>query len=1330
MAINLRGNARSGAPVSVRNNNPGAIIYDPRNQWVGQTGFEETNGRKFVTFDSPENGQRAQLKLLANHIKGGADTPLKLFSKWAPKSDGNDPVAYATRVASSVGLNINDKIDPTNTDLLRKIAQGSGHVEAGTKFPGKYNNHEPLPDASPFSGYDPDKYYSEGLGVGNLDARRPLAPRRDEPITSELRRAGLGTPAIRADNTPTGTAPIQAAEQAEVDAEAKRESYGAWDRFAAGFENNSLSAALYRAIDRDHHEADPEWARHYADNSEELDKFAQNGTELATLRETTSRADYDQKMAQITAQRERQFIQYSGGTTSGVLWGLAGGIADPAGWVAGLGVGKAFQVAGVGARAYYLSGRLAQAGASLAAEGALGNVAVTAGLDLSGEHMTTSDYGHAAAFGMALGAAFAPLHLRGVRNAEIANTAALLKAGAEENLDKLRTRAVANIGEGASEGEVSLEMRRIDADDMMTQAREAMSVAEDEHRLAPPLEAQVAHMEMEHLEPQVMEGPEGEKVKKPTILPDGFVTMDTALRDRIVDKYGLDAIPDEATRAVAAEHYARAERLVGDNPINKAALKTILKAKNLESTSNTLLSSDNPLAQAWGISMLENGQGAAGRRATAAIEQNTRERTYLRVLAGYDNAFAMFRKGEGVGVMREVWTGDARKQFNRRVFAEIEARAGGTSTETNGAVRQAADMLEKGYTLMGADARAAGIVGHARIAETSRGYQPHRISAGKVVELMGDKAKRRAVAAIIARQLQHPDNAYTVIVDGAKVKRNWDKAFAEQFASKYLDDAARRAQGGWDIPVNIHDPMAAEVVMDTARAMNLPAHQADQLLGKFSRGGASFTKQRLRLNLLEDIGEGTKLMDLFNQDGLSLYRSYSRRMSGEVALANRGIMGKKGVEVYRDALRAGGADNETLRAFDQTVAEFLNTPFGEANHKYLDNVRVMTSVLRLGGMGFTQFGEYGNALATLGVGRTLESIGGFRRLANEVGQLSRGADSTNAILKDVDNWAGGAGVTEYHFTRLFDVPDNDIQPYNGETIGIGTRMVRGAGNLQAVLSGHRMITAVQVRGLAESMVRKAMEFVREGKSDAALLDAGISPTLQARLKANLDKVATFEGDKLRGLELHAGDLTPEEKQEFLHAIFRSANQMIQHTFTGETGRWAHNGMLKLLTQFRSFGVISIEKQWGRNMNNHGALKSFAYLIGAMSFAAPITLARLHLRTLGMSRTEREDYLKKNLTLAQLGRATMSYASASGIAGDVLDVSNGFASGWVGQDFAEGVGVRGQGQGSIVNMVPALGALEDAWKASHGDPHKILKLMPGGNLPFVQPVINGVAGPQS
>lgn len=114
-------------PRGQRNNNPGNIDYNPRNQWQGQLGIEVGVGKpRFARFDTPENGIRALGKLLLNYRgkdgmpgvgKPGIDTPLEFISRWAPSTENNTKV-YADSVAKRLGVGARDPIDMGNAKTL------------------------------------------------------------------------------------------------------------------------------------------------------------------------------------------------------------------------------------------------------------------------------------------------------------------------------------------------------------------------------------------------------------------------------------------------------------------------------------------------------------------------------------------------------------------------------------------------------------------------------------------------------------------------------------------------------------------------------------------------------------------------------------------------------------------------------------------------------------------------------------------------------------------------------------------------------------------------------------------------------------------------------------------------------------------------------------------------------------------------------------------------------------------------------------------------------------------------------------------------------------
>ncbi len=109
----------------IRNNNPGNIDFNPRNNWQGQLGMEP--GGRFAIFDSPENGIRAAGKLLLNYRgkdgmpgvgKTGIDTPLEFISRWAPSNE-NDTLSYAKAFAKRLSVGVRDSINIAEPKVLR-----------------------------------------------------------------------------------------------------------------------------------------------------------------------------------------------------------------------------------------------------------------------------------------------------------------------------------------------------------------------------------------------------------------------------------------------------------------------------------------------------------------------------------------------------------------------------------------------------------------------------------------------------------------------------------------------------------------------------------------------------------------------------------------------------------------------------------------------------------------------------------------------------------------------------------------------------------------------------------------------------------------------------------------------------------------------------------------------------------------------------------------------------------------------------------------------------------------------------------------------------------
>jgi hypothetical protein len=800
--------------------------------------------------------------------------------------------------------------------------------------------------------------------------------------------------------------------------------------------------------------------------------------------------------------------------------------------------------------------------------------------------------------------------------------------------------------------------------------------------------------------------------------------------DPDVAKFGLSTLPvatdaDRATVKQITELHRRAEEWAVKNPMDAEYTRRVQNLAdnnvfNVASAGLIMLKSDSPLVRMIASELLEDASGVQkGRRDTASIAKFLTERAIMgNALNDYENAYAFWKKGQkDAGLWDDMVGGKYKAEFDKAVASEIEARRISKQPVTTDAnVKAAADVIEAGYTRAANQQRKAKTLGWASLPESSVGYMPHKMSP-------------RAVMALTNSQQQVLHSALTdqfITIEG------WDASFADELASKYMKRIRDRAAGDYSSTVGGNTSGAADIVQDALIAMNLSAKEIKAHMENYTKGAANFTKGRidLDLNRVYDTEDGPfRLLDIFETNQTELLRGQAGRVSGEVALAKYGVYGKPGLQLLRDGMRYGQdgkkASIRDLESFDQIAAEFMNEPFGTQGGKLLERAMAANTLVRMGGIVFNQLAETLNGVFHVGAIRTAESVAAIPRLRSEIKALARGEAVDNPIIGSIE-LVGGAefGTDSYKFVMPYDSPDHAYPTYGKDTLTVTDRLLRGGNHLQSKLSGWRMIHSAQQRGMAEQIVHKMMRYVRTGGDDVALRDFGITPELQAYLRENLDKIATFDGDKLVRFE---ADKLPDSpmRDQVIQAVWRGTQQIIQGTFIGERGKWAHDGFLKLLTQFRSFSITSMEKQWGRQRNQRGGYAAFGMAIGAMSMVWPIYAARVYANSIG--RPDQEEYINERLTPQNVARASLNYMAMSGLAGDFIDALTAVAPDSVKE--ATGfnpMGSTGKEADLVGNYVlPAAGLANDAfkWLQSPAEMQDAAKIMPLSRLPYLVPLMN-------
>ena len=775
-------------------------------------------------------------------------------------------------------------------------------------------------------------------------------------------------------------------------------------------------------------------------------------------------------------------------------------------------------------------------------------------------------------------------------------------------------------------------------------------------------------------------------------------------RIEVSDRWGINmhTVEDGTERKMLGELAARAEAWDKANPMDTARLDSILaRTPWLASTGLQLARSQNPVARMIAGTLLESTTGAAGRRRTAAITKTMRERVYLEDLVGYEESYKQWRKANGGSAYRDVLGSDHRASFDRLVAADRENRRLGVRSDPDANVRRAGDHLDSGYDRMRRDQQTVGTIGAQRLGDTSIGYAHRALSAKWVMN--ASNGEIHALSNKLAEQLQ----------------AGWDDVqFARQIATRYVERARSTAYGSTSVPANLASPEAASVLRDVLRSMSVGESDIEKAMGRFSRGGASHTKKRLDLDLSEtiDMPDGTSfpLMNAFETDQAGLYMQYARRVSGDIALTQYGVYGDQGMKVLRKSMEYGPdgkrATAAEMEAFDQVAAEFFGRALDGTGNKHLGNLRMLTAASRLGGMAFTQFAEMANSVSLLGVTGALKHVAMMPKLIGQVARKER-----SELLSSIEQIGGPLGQ-DHRVVFPYQEP-NDIKIYGRDSLNAFDRMVRAGSNALPWMSGWHMVHAAQVRGISEQIVHKSFRYIKDGNENAALTSMGVSKDLADRIRADLPNIATFDdAGNLRTLDLTKSS-DHAAAAEFVQAVHRGGKQIIQGTYIGESGKWAHNDLMRMLVQFRSFSLTSMEKQWTRQRSDVGTAKAFGLLMGQMAFALPIHLSRVAINATG--RENSEDYLETQLHPAMLARAVLNYTSISGLAGDVLDAGASLSG-------MEATGVR-SGNSSPLGNIPSLGYLESGVKAAtQRDAREAIRMLPGGNLPFLTPVVNTLA----
>jgi hypothetical protein len=708
--------------------------------------------------------------------------------------------------------------------------------------------------------------------------------------------------------------------------------------------------------------------------------------------------------------------------------------------------------------------------------------------------------------------------------------------------------------------------------------------------------------------------------------------------------------------------------------------------------------------------------GVAVRQATAAVRKSMlRSRLIGADLYSYNTAYSAWKPSGPRQVFDDVFVGARRREFDKSVTLEILRRRAAVDAGLDyklgpagdPAVTRAADAIQAIADRAREEQIHANTLGSGALGDSSVGYLPQKLDGQRL--LAATDTERRLLQDHLA---QHWQNAYP----------NWDKTFAKQFAQYYMERAVRRARGAAADMVQPEQSGTSGIREALEEMGTDPTADplAKQLIADSIRG-LGHTKGRLDVDLTAKLTQDMQVLDFYVTDPQRLMQNYTDRVSGDIALTEVGILGKSGRDQLLRVLETSADVNQQeLAATKRVLSEIAGEPTQGFRNKGLANLRMLTGVARLGGLAWNQLAETVNAAHMLGLDAMLKGLPRLPAMFGEVRRIVNGQRVDNPWLDSFKGIVGEYGTEGHYLHFPSDPPDARLADY-AEQSTVVDRLIRGGSHLQAKLSMFRAVHGAQHRWVAEQIVRKAASYLVDAASGDArpnrwLKDMGFTDEMLDAAKAHIPRAVQLDArGNLVGFDL-AKLGTYDLQADFAASVHRGVAQIIQGTFAGERAAWMHSDVGLLLGQFRTFTATGLEKQWARTRyvvgeDTHVAA-AYGYLVGLVlvqaSLGSLLHTARVGLASLGKSEEDREKYLKGRLSPWELTRASMNYSSASGGAGEIMDLL-GIVGGTFFDDTMKDLGRYQQssqtpgrgGGGDVLGAVPALDYLRSAGKAGSG-----------------------------
>lgn len=682
----------------------------------------------------------------------------------------------------------------------------------------------------------------------------------------------------------------------------------------------------------------------------------------------------------------------------------------------------------------------------------------------------------------------------------------------------------------------------------------------------------------------------------------------------------------------------------------------------LGSVSSVILNSKNPVFRGLGLRLLENAQGGAYQGKTASILSNvysnlirTAERNR------YNDGFSQFIKDNNLRAI-DYLNPAVTRDFNNQIYTAIVK---GIPDDTPKGVKLAAegmaDKLKKALGLR----KQAGEAGFEDV-KAARDYMPVIYDGIKVTEAVNRMGSSEAVIALLSKGYQTGKYKLGKKSADALAKVQYIRASDSTLSSRVSFDRV------------VSQQQQVQLVEDLKKA-GVPDSIIDNFiegteLQEMAESVSNRAKASMGINTQAEYG-GMKVQDLLNTNVGELVENYGKEAAGGAALAAMGFPTRQSVLNAIDAAERAGRNmaGSDAKAIKQLRAEadmlrdsvrmlYGNTIDADPNAGIVRGtrrVREVTGLLRLGQMGFAQIPEMARAITKMGLGTVLKSVPATKFLRSRAGR--EGGSAQGRLLEPElremeelvgyigeDNWLTGwnvrhdeFGETADNLSRLSAVIDNGL--------AMGS-------HINTWLSGFKAVQGGSEKIVARSINKRLKEHLSGGRKlpQRDLDEVGLDEATMKRLQRHFDDnpaYADYNGERVRMMNFDA--MEPDLREAVGVAVRRMSGRLIQRNFIGDEGIWMNKWWGKALTQFKSFSIVSIEKQLIHDLRGDkiqaAQILAWSSLLGFAAYAT-----QMQMQAIG--RADRDKFLREKFDTQNIAMGVFNklpQVAGFGLAGDAL-----------------------------------------------------------------------------